>query len=68
MAALLQKEKVFLIGVALFLQCLSENIGEFSQCHYSMWDEKCPAKNRFMLIKFFSSDNPPEPLQGFLLL
>ncbi len=39
MTALFQKEKVFLIGITDLPQC--ENIGEFSQTHYSTWDKKC---------------------------
>lgn len=45
MAALFQKEKVFLFGF-IWQKChkVSENIGEFSHSHYSTWDKKCPAK------------------------
>ena len=31
--------------ITAFGQCFCENIGEFSQIDYSMWDGKCPAKN-----------------------
>lgn len=55
MAALLQKEKVFLIGFT-WQKChkVSENIGEFSRAYYSTWDEKCPAKShdRLYLLQY----------------